>query len=236
MSNKNYQLARYKYILFIFLSVALSSNSSAALITYSFSGNLLQQTSLFNPGDAFSGSYTFESTAATSPVSDPSMDISSNAMRSTLPGTGWNLTVFSSAVGDFTIFGTDGGLTIGDNASIGDRYNATFYGYNYSGLPLGLTLNFFQIALSDNYAAGADMLTNSNLDVFPDLSKTNSSYGRFFILDDDPQFCTQCSTVVTSFTRAAEPISEPATLALLLLGFLSVGLRTKNQTFNFRKI
>lgn len=111
-----------------------------------------------------------------------------------LPGTGWELTVHSSAVSPFTVSGKNGFFAIGnDKKTWGDRYTATLHNAE---LPLGFELNFIQIDLSDH---DGQLIDRTALDVYPDLTHATAAGGRFFITNSAPEHCTQCSYTLTSF-------------------------------------
>lgn len=199
-------------------------NTNAALITYAFEGVFNSTSSLFNIGDTFSGTYTFDNTASVLPHPDSAFDTQSVAISNSLPGTSWSLFVSSTAVADFSVSGTSGVIAVGNNTSaFGDRYDATLSSTNP--LPGGLTLEFFQISLLDSTANGADMLSSGAIDVFPNLSLTSQPSGRFYI-SDETNGCTQCYIAVTSLT--AVPI--PTALWLFssgLLGLVGISRRKK---------
>jgi len=195
--------------------------SQAALITYKFTGGFNDSSLIFQAGDSFSGSYTFESSAPTVPGSDVTLDIQSAAISTTLPGTGWEINVISSNLSaPFSVSGKSGSIEIGNDNSFGDRYISTLFGA--VALPLGLSLNFFQIDMLDPLSGGADMLSSGNVDVFPELSLANNAGGRFFITNPSSG-CSQCAFQLTSLSASTNSVPEAGVLSLLAAGLL--GLR-----------
>jgi len=200
------------------------SNANAALVTHAFDGVFHSAGSLFNVGDTFSGKYTFDNTVSAVPHPDSTLDTQTKVISDSLLGTGWELTVFSTAIPDFTVSGTISGyIAIGDNTTFGDRYIATLSSSNP--LPGGLNLNFFQIDLQDPISSGADMLSSGAIDTLPNILLAGSPTGRFFITNET-NGCTQCSISVTSLTSV--PI--PAAVWLFgsgLLGMIVIARRKK---------
>jgi|SRR5688500_17003298 len=206
------------------------STASGALITYNFAGTFSDSNSLFNAGDTFSGSYTFESTVVGGSHPDPSFTVQAVAIDGSLPGTGWNLTVFSSAIPDFSVSGSIGVISAGNNTSFGDRYSATLFG---SGpLPGGLTLNFFQLDLQDSIANGADMLSNADFQTLPDLSLAAVASGRFFT-GAGSGGCEQCFITITSFNSLSS-IPEPPALIFVAVGLACLVFLESNRA-RFRR-
>ena len=91
-----------------FISIAHVAPSHAALIKFEFSGVFNETSSLFNSGDTFSGAYTFETTAPTtySTVPNDSIKTYTYPINAELPGTTWNLDVYSSAIPTFSLSGS----------------------------------------------------------------------------------------------------------------------------------
>jgi len=195
--------------------------ASAALITIDFDGSFTQAGSLFAAGDTFSGSYTFESGVATVPHPDPTLQIQAAVIGSSLPGTGWSLQVASSTVGLFSLSGSSGAISVGNDTAFGDRYIATLSGAG--ALPLGMSLNFLQIDLQDAGGPGADMLSASSLAVLPNLALASSAGGRFFTVNDPAGSgaCSQCAIELNAMNSAS--VSEPGGIALLAIGLLGLG-------------
>lgn len=223
------------FIRFIFISLAIlaSGEAHSVLITYEFEGTFDSNysNSLFNSGDTFTGSYTFESTStATFTHPDSSLDTQTVAISNTLPGTFWKVDVFSSAISDFSVSGTNGVISVGDNtASFGDRYSATLSSPGAT-LPGGLGFNFFQIDLQDLSSDGADMLSDGAFQSLPNLALAipNRTRGRFFV-SGDTGGCTQCYFTLTSLTGIS-PVPIPAAAWLFgtaLIGLVGFGKRRK---------
>lgn len=211
----------------VFLSIFLfGTQVQGALITVQFSGLINGTNPIFNAGDTFSGSYTFESTAPTSSLpSDNSIDFVSGAMGSGLPGTGWNLDVVSSTLfGNYSVFGTTGQISLGnDRPLFGDRYVVTLFGFNSSPLPGGLGLNFFQMDLQDGVFAGQDMLAGGSLQTLPNLALASFAGGRFFTTGNSTG-CTQCQLSTTRFSADTNPSAVPLPAAAWLFGSALLGL------------
>ena len=171
-------------------TLLFATNAHSTLITDEFTGSFNSTSSFFNPGDAFSGSYTFESTAAgTIPHPDTTLDTQTPVIQLGFPGTGWDLDVFSSAVANFSISGTSGSISVGNNTSIfGDRYIAGFGPVIL--LPDGTRSFGFQIDMQDPTSAGADMLSDGAFQSLPNLALASNAGGRFFL--ESGFGCTQC--------------------------------------------
>ncbi|MCP4333638.1 MAG: hypothetical protein GY785_13355 [Gammaproteobacteria bacterium] len=135
---------------------------------------------------------------------DSSTDSLSYAIDPGLPGTGWTLTVFSSAVSSFTISGSAGEILIGNNTSVHvtDRYIATLFG---SGpIPGGGADYFFQIDLFDSSGAGADIINSGDLDTVPNLALAESDGSRL-VVPANNLGCLDCNITMTSLTISAVP-------------------------------
>lgn len=182
-----------------------SAYANAVLWTFNFSGRFNSSTALYNSGDTFSGSYTFETTAPVIDLTgdgDISIDSRADAIDPDLPGTGWNLTVFSSVVPGFTVSGNSGQISIGNDTSsfVVDRYIVTLFGSDP--LPGGAADHFFQIDLFDMSGAGADILDSGDLDVVPNLALAMIADGRFVVPGSNIG-CTDCGVTMTSLGVAA---------------------------------
>lgn len=222
--------ATKKLVLVGIFILGFATNAQSALITFDFEGMFNDTNLLFNSGDTFFGSYTFESTTPVIPHPDPSLDIQALAIDPALLGTGWDLAVNSSVISDFSLSGNLGVIAVGDETAIvGDRYTVTLS--NFGGnlpLPGGLFLNFFQIDLIDLTSPGpTDMLSSDDFRSLPDLSAAVSfnSHGRFFALGST-EGCDQCSITLTSLTERAV-VPEPSTLFLFGTAILGLAFRRK---------
>lgn len=179
----------YKPLL-VFLIVnilALPVSSHANVLTYYFYGEFESQHSLFNSGDLYFGSYTFNPTAETVPHPDPTLDIQSEAISPLLPGTSWNMKIDSSSVGIFYLEGSGGIISVGnDTAAWGDRYSVSLFG-NQIDLPKGYTLSLFQIGLDLHYWHGTDLISSNSIDVLPNVGLPGVTAGGRLILNDGIQ-------------------------------------------------
>ena len=129
---------------FLAALVACSAASArAGLVTVEFSGTIggpvgTNVSTVFNTGDTFTGYYTYESTVVPDPHPNSSLDTQANVISSSLPGTGWGLTVQSTLVSPFSITGLGGRLSLGNDTAFGDRYIAELFGPVAASLPTGL--------------------------------------------------------------------------------------------------
>jgi len=224
----SYLLSLNRFVL-VSLVLLASSQAHSALITYEFEGTFNSGNSLFGVGDTFTGSYTFESTStATSSHPAPSLNTQTIAINNSLPGTVWKIDVSSSTISDFSVSGTFGVISVGDNtATFGDRYSVTLSAPGGM-LPGGLGLNYFQIDLQDLTSNGADMLADNAFQSLPNLALASYGGGRFFA-SGDTGGCTQCSFTLTSLTGVS-PVPVPAAVWLFgtaLLGLSGFGKRRK---------
>jgi len=224
MSKSNITLSR----LFVTAIMASPLTASADLVTYHFSGEFLSSHALFNTGDTYSGSYTFESTAPTSPHPEPTLQIQSQAISSSLPGTGWNMTVNSSTVGNFFLNGTSGRIDIGNDTAFGDRYVVQLY--PSSALPNGYALHFFEMDFfQSNQTDTALLLTSGALDTLPNIVLPGVSHGgRFFANDDIQSFHN-----VSYLGNSPSSVPLPATVWLLLSALAGVGTYSRRRSTQF---
>ncbi|HMO84469.1 MAG TPA: hypothetical protein PKC18_06050, partial [Lacipirellulaceae bacterium] len=118
-----------------------SDRAQGTLFTVNFAGVMQSATPLHNVGDTFSGSFTLETSAALIVHPDTSFDFQSLAIQAAHVGTGWTATFNSTAIAPFTLTGTTGVISIGNNTSFGDRYNVRLTGTT---TPLG-TFQDFQL-------------------------------------------------------------------------------------------
>ena len=132
----------------------------------------------------FSGSYTFDSSAAGfSPLQEGSINrIYHFAIASwevTFPSTGY---VFEGAIG---------AISVGNNTAFGDRYIATLSGVISSGAPLpsGRRVNFIQFDLQSRFHSGRDFLRDNSIQVDGlDLSLVELIGGRVsMVVDAQPR-------------------------------------------------
>lgn len=176
--------------------------ATAELVTYNFAGTLEGSNSLFNAGDTFTGSYTFETEVEGRDHPDSTLSFSYVAIHESLAETQWQLTVFSSTIGDFSLIGNQGSIAVGnDIPDHGDRYIVTLANSPALTLPEDLTLNFFQIDLSDS---SGQMLSSNSAGSLPNLSFAHVS-GRFF---SDSPVCSQCPHAISVLTA---PLDEDPT-------------------------
>lgn len=194
-----------------------AGSAQAALVTFNFAGVFTSNTSVFNAGDTYSGSYTLETTAEQLSHPDPSIDIQSHAIDPTFAGTGWDLTIASSIVGDISLSGIRGGINIGSDAYYGDRYVVQLY--DYVSQPFeDITLGWFYIELNDSRLNGADMLTSVSLDTLPNVSLAEQTQGRLNMIGDSN--CNNCSHNLTSLTITTVPVPAAVWLFVSGLGML----------------
>lgn len=177
---------------------------NAEVVTYFFSGRFDVSGSMFNAGDRFSGSYSFETTAPVVDLTadgDISTDLRSDAIDPGLPGTGWTLTVFSSRIPGFTISGDRGQIHLGNDTSafVIDRYIVTLF--SDQPLPGGFSDYFFQIDLFDSSTGGADIIDRGDLEAVPNLAAAETSVGALRN-DDETSGCTDCIATLDALRRS----------------------------------
>lgn len=213
--------------LFLATLLATPLSASADLVTYHFSGEFLSSHALFNTGDTYSGSYTFESTAPTFPHPEPTLQIQSQAISSSFPGTGWNMTVNSSTVGNFFLNGTSGRIDIGNDTAFGDRYVVQLY--SSSTLPNGYALHFFEMDFFQSNQAGATLLlTSGSLDAFPNIFLPGVSHGgRFFTTDDIQSFHN------TSYLGNTSSVPIPGAAWLFVSALTSMSVFSQRRRLQF---
>ena len=87
------------------------------MLTYYFSAEFESRHSLFNSGDKYFGTYTFNPSAQTVPHPDQTLDIQSEAISPLLPGNAWNMRIDASSVGIFYLEGTGGIISVGNDTA-----------------------------------------------------------------------------------------------------------------------
>lgn len=193
-----------------------TSPAFATPVTFYFAGHMTQSGADVALGDSFAGSYTLESSVVPVPGTDATIE-----WQYPLAVTGWSVTYPT-----FTLSGSGGLIAVGNDRGIwGDRYIVTLGGPNT--LPSGAPLNFFQIDLQDQAAAGEDLLSDSSIQTSPpNPALAGYSGGRLFTLGS---LGCQCSLTITAFGLA--PVSEPPPIgapapgafALVGLGLIGIG-------------
>lgn len=212
-----------RFIAFLCAAVVAAPRADSALVTYYVSGVFNGTNPVVNPGDTFSGSFTFEGSAVPTSSSNPSLDIQVPAINSSLLGTGWQIDVDSSAVAPFSMTGNNGVISLGNNVDpTGDRYILTLSGAGP--LPLGGSLNFFQIDLQDPVAQGQNLLADGSFTSLPNLAAAWLNSGRFFTTG----YVSGSAQLPISLTQfSASPVPEPNITMLFGLGLLGLLFRRR---------
>lgn len=242
--SKRLYCACVRRLLFVLLPLSIfSSNAHAALITVEFSGVIgNNSTQIFNAGDTFSGSYTFESTAASrAETTTDTLDVISSAIDPGLAGTGWELSVSSSsAFGNYSITGTRGQIATGNDTRVsgtffGDRYVLSLFGAGATPLPGGVGLNFFQFDLSDR-TTPANMLTANGFQALPNLALASGNSGRFFTIGTTG--CSQCFISLTALTSdsAVPPVPVPAAVWLFASALVAIAGLNRRRRHGYSRV
>lgn len=188
--------------------------ASATPITYSFSGQLTNSFDSLNSGDAFSGSYTIDSSVAA--TGNINFAVFNNLLSASL-----TIGSFSATIGPNT------GLPEiqQDDVANADRY--ALIGRNPVGSSQigGLNISMFGFRLDDTTGTAISnattLLTNPSLSNF-----TSNTFLIFFGEFTDPNF-TVVSGSLSNLSEQAVP--EPATLALLGVGFIGLGFSRRRR-------
>jgi PEP-CTERM motif len=192
-------------------ALILSTAGQCNIITYNFAGTLTSSLGTLNSGDAFSGSYTVDTTIAAT----------GNSTFSVFN----NLTGVSLTIGSFTAnIGPGSGLPEiqQDDVAGADRY--ALIGRNPTGSSQidGLDITLIGFRLDDTTGTAISdalvLLTNPTLSSF-----TSNSLLLFFGTSTDPV------REVVSGELSSLSVPEPATLALVGLGLAGISYQRRRQ-------
>ena len=208
-------MARFIKLLVVASALTVSTAGHGAIITYDFAGTLTSSLGTLTSGDAFSGSYTFDTTVVATGTS-------SFAVFN-------NLTDVSLTIGSFTAsIGPGSGLPEiqQDNVAGADRYG--LQGRNPTGSSQidGLDISSIGFRLDDTSGTAISdalvLLTNPMLADF-----TGNTFLLFF---GSPIGGGRFEVVTGTMSNLAErTVPEPATLALLGIGLAGITYQRRRQ-------
>lgn len=203
-------------LLVIASALIVSTAGHGAIITYDFAGTLTSSLGTLNSGDAFSGSYTFDTTVAATGTSSSSFAAFNN------------LTDVSLTIGSFTAsIGPGSGLPEiqQDNVAGMDRYG--LLGRNPTGSSQidGLDISSIGFRLDDTSGTAISdalvLVTNPTLADF-----TSNTFQLFFGSPTGGRFEVVNGTMSNLSERT---VPEPAALALLGIGLAGITYRRRRQ-------
>jgi hypothetical protein len=221
-----------------FVSVFGGAAVHGSTVTFNFTGVVnsvdAPLSSAFTVGDSITGSYTFDTTAAnTDPGGDPNVGIYNSSLaftvsagRFTSSGTGFQFNVFNDLV-----------LAPG---ILRDQYRVAFPGTGPS--INGLAYNAFSLDLLTT-SANPTSLTSDALPSTPpiisDFAINNdfpiSNQLRFYFIDPNNSI-TGVDYVIGSLDTLTEAVPEISTWAMMILGFMGIGLMAYRRKNNQNEI
>ncbi len=211
--------------LFLFITIFVTTNSYANLITFDFEGQMdINNLSDWPSGDKFYGSYTFDAESLPSIV-----DTQSDKFTYLSLTTPWDLNFPT-----FRLTGTGVKIIVGNDTYYGDSYVVSFiessrfvgFGSSNTILPSGDRVLDFMFHLKDQWSGNADLLSDDSIQTTPpDLSLTTPDPSfPFSNTEDHGELNTASSFMdidqyltLTSLTKHT-PVPEPTTIALLGIG------------------